>query len=175
MQDVGPVDDNGGEEKRAEEPEVGVAENSEKERLILAHQLDLLPEIADEVRAEFLFGCSGRNAVDAKAGAESDASEREEHIAGIDFVAMEALGHCGAGDGADDDGEERAEFDDAISPGEALCREQLREQAVLRWPEERSLRGDQTERDKRQGAHVQSQTGGGDASSRRSPSPWSRW
>ncbi len=59
MQNIGTVDDDGGEEQRAEEPEVGVAENREEERLIAAHELDLLPEIANEVQAEFLLRCGG--------------------------------------------------------------------------------------------------------------------
>ena len=65
--------------------------------------------------------------------------EPQQRIAGVHLVAVEVLGHGGAGDGADDDGEERAEFDDAIAPREALRRKQLRQQAVLRRAEERGL------------------------------------
>ncbi len=73
----------------------------------------------------------GWDAVDAEAGGETDAGERQQRVTGIDFVASEVLGHSGAGNGADDDGEECAEFDDSIAPGEALGGEQLRQQAVL--------------------------------------------
>ena len=92
-----------------------------------------------KLRLEFLLGRGGRNAVDAEAGGETDACEAQQRVSGIDFVAMEVLGHGGAGNGADDDGEEGAEFDDAIAPGEALGGEQLRQQAVLRRAEERGL------------------------------------
>ena len=162
VQNIGTVDDDGGEEQRAEEPEVGVAENREEERLIAAHERDLLPEIADEVEAEFLFGCGGGNAVDAEAGGEACAGEGEERVSGVDFVAMEMLGHGGAGDGADDDGEEGAEFDDAIAPGEALGGEQFRQQAVFRRAEERGLRGDEPERDERERLQMEGEAGGGD-------------
>ena len=72
VENIGTVDDDGGEEQRAKEPEVGVAEDREEERLIAAHELDLLPEIANEVQAEFLLGCGGRNAIDAEAGGEAE-------------------------------------------------------------------------------------------------------
>ena len=113
-------------------------------------------------RRNFFVGRGGGNAIDAEAGGEADAGEGEERVAGVDFVAMEVLGHGGAGDGADDDGEEGAELDDAIAPGQALGGEQFREQAVFRRTEERGLRGDQPERDERERLRVQGEAGGGD-------------
>ena len=67
MEYVGPVHDHRGKKKRTEEPEVGVAKYSEKERLILPHDLHLLPEIADEVGTKFLIGCGRRDPVYPKA------------------------------------------------------------------------------------------------------------
>ena len=37
VQHIGPVDDDGREQQRAEEPEVGIAEHREEERPIAAH------------------------------------------------------------------------------------------------------------------------------------------
>ena len=89
--------------------------------------------------------------VNEEAAEEADERERKQRVAGVDLVAVEVLGHGCAGDGADDDGEKRSEFDDTIAPGEPLGREQFREQAVFGRAEERCLRGDQHERDERDG------------------------
>jgi hypothetical protein len=120
MQNIGPIDDNRGEEKRAEKPEIRVAEDSEEERLILSHQLDLLPEIGDEVRTELLFRCSRLDLVDTETCAESDAREHDQCIAGVDLVACETFRHRSSGDSSDNNRQESAELDDAISEGEAL-------------------------------------------------------
>lgn len=37
VEDVGAVDDDGGEQQRAEEPEVGAAEDGEEQEAVLAH------------------------------------------------------------------------------------------------------------------------------------------
>ena len=58
VQNVGSVDDDGGEEQRAEKPEVGIAEHGEEERLIPAHELDLLPEIAEKLTRNFFSGAA---------------------------------------------------------------------------------------------------------------------
>ena len=96
------------------------------------HELDLLPEIADKVEAEFLVGSGRWNALDAKTGGEACACEGQQRIAGVDFVAVEALSHRSAGDRADDDGEEGAELDDAVAPGQALGGKKFRQQSVFR-------------------------------------------
>src|ERR1700739_2142731 len=165
MENIRTVDNDRGEQQRAQEPEVGVAEDGEEEGLIAAHELDLLPEVADEIQAELLFGRGGWNAIDAKAGGETYTSEAQQRISGVDFVTAEVLGHGGASNGADNDGEEGAEFDDAIAPGEVLGGEQFRQEPVLRRTEERSLRGDEAECDKRKRSAVHGEAGSGDGHS----------
>ena len=83
---------------------------------------------------------------------ESDAREPQQHIARVHFVTMKVLGHPCAGNRADDDGQERTEFDDAVAPGQALLGQQFRQQAVLRRPKQRGLRRHQRQRHQRKRA-----------------------
>ena len=117
----------------------------------------MLPQVADDIDVEFLFGCGSGNAIDEEAGEEADECEGKQRIAGIDFMAAEFLGHGCAGDGADDDGEERAEFNDTVAPGQSLGGKQFREQTVFGWTEKRGLRGDKHERDERNGQRMHGQ------------------
>jgi len=165
VQDVGAIYDDGREKKGTEEPEVGVAENGEEERLVLAHELDLLPEIADKVCAEFFLRRGWWHAVDAEAGAESRTGEREKSIASIDFVAGKLFGHGGAGNGSGDDGEEGSKFDDPITEREALGRKEFGKQPILRRTEECSLGSDKAQRNERKVAHMKAESGGGDGHS----------
>lgn len=72
------------------------------------------------------------------------------------------LGHGGARDRADDDSEEGAEFNDAIAPREPFGGEQFRKKTVFGGTEERGLRGDQPQRDKRERLQMQGEASGGD-------------
>ena len=83
----------------------------------------------------FFLGCRSRNPVDAEAGQQPNQRERQQRISCINFVAVELLRHRGAGHRSDDDGEKRPQLDDAVSPGQALGRQQLRKQAILRRTE----------------------------------------
>ena len=125
--------------KRAQEPEIGVSEHSEKERLVAAHQADLLPKIAEEVDPISLLRRGGRHAIDAQACEEADDGESQQKVARIDLASVEMLGQRSAGHRTNNNREEGSQFDDAVTPGQALCGQQLRQQTVLRWPKESSL------------------------------------
>ena len=98
----------------------------------------------------------------------------EQHISRIDLVTAEMLAHPGTADGAQNDGEECSQFDDAISPRESPLGKQLGQQAILGGAEERGLTKDQSQRRQRQPKRVRRQSGRSQPASIQTPSPLSR-
>jgi len=90
------------------------------------------------------------------------ASPKEEKVARVHLFSVELLGQGRAGDGAENDGQEGAEFDDAVAPGEAFYREQFGEQAVFGGAEKSGLGRDQSQRGEGDRQPVRGEASGGD-------------
>ncbi len=54
-------------------------------------------------------------------------------------MAAKIVSEVARGDGRGDNREKRAQLDDAVAPGELLLWENLRQQTVFRWSEQRRL------------------------------------
>ena len=126
-------------QQRAEEPEVGVAEARQPQHAVPAHHLDLLPQVAQEVGAELLLRVGRRHAGDAEAEGQADHRQPDQHRARPRLASLEALVEHRPGGHAGDDRQERAQLQDAVAPREPLLRQQLRQQPVLRRPEDRAV------------------------------------
>ena len=111
----------------------------EEHRTVLAPEADLRPDLAWEIRAEFLPRVRRRHTRDAEASDKSKHRERDEDDAGQPLLAAKTFGHEGRRDRAKNDGRERAEFQHAVAPRELAFREQFRQQAVFRRAEKRAV------------------------------------
>ena len=103
-------------------------------RRVAVHQFDLLTHVGEDVGAEFLLRRRGRDMVDTNAGQQSHEGQGQQHMAGTDLVPAKTFRHRRPCNRANDDGEKRPQFDDAVAPRQAFRRQQFREQAVLRRP-----------------------------------------
>ena len=142
-QNVVAVDDDGELQQRGEEKEIGIAEDGPAEDAVGTNGFHLHAEIAERIPAEFLGGVGCGDVGDSEACDEADAGAAQQHESGDGFATAIALGKVAGGHHGADAAEEGAELDDAVAPGEALLRQNLRQQAVLRRTEERGLRADQ--------------------------------
>ena len=78
------------------------------------------------------FGRVGRrHLADAEGGAKAEGRQRDQYHARPRLVSGKGLAQARADDGAADDGNERAQFEDAIAPGEFFLSQQFRQQAVF--------------------------------------------
>ena len=127
------------QQQRAEKIKIGVAEESERERTVFAHGAQLREQIAQKIHAKFSGRVGGGHARDAEARRQSGERQRDKNGAGPDLTAAKALGQETGGHGAEDDGHERAEFEQTVAPREFFLRQQLRQQAVFGGAEERAV------------------------------------
>ena len=97
------------------------------------------PQVSEEVNAELLLWIGGRDAGNAETGDQANDRKPQEHRARIFLVAFEPVRKVRASQRAGDRGEKGAQFDDAIAPGEAVLRQNFRQQAVFRRTKERAL------------------------------------
>ena len=101
----------------AQEEEIRVAEKGEGEWPVTANQPELREQIAEKIRVEFPAGIGGRHAGNAEAREEADDGERNQNESRPGLASVKMFRHLRGGDGAQDDGQERAEFDQAVAPG----------------------------------------------------------
>ena len=118
MQHIRAVEKKIQQQQRADEIEVGVADDGEPERTVAAHRAQLPPDFGGEIGGEFFLRICRRNFRYAKTGNESGNRQRDQEEAGNPLFAAQFLRQDGGGDRAEDDGHERAEFEDAVAPRE---------------------------------------------------------
>ena len=83
----------------------------------------MLPDFGGEIGVEFFLRIRRRNFGNAEAGEETEERQRDEDDAGKPLLAMKMLRHQRGGDGAENDGHEGAEFENAVAPGELPFRQ----------------------------------------------------
>ncbi len=116
MQHVGTVEEQVQQQQRAEKVEVGVARERQRERTVFADLAELMKNFADKIRAEFLLRVGRRNARDAEAGRQANERQHDQDDAGPRMMAAQMFRHQRRRDRAEDDGHERAEFEQAVAP-----------------------------------------------------------
>ena len=138
-QHVLSVDDDDELDERGDEKKIGVADERQPQRPVAADDFHLRPQLRDKVGAEFFLRVGGGDFRDALAGAETGEGKRNQNdsrprgLRGKDFAENSARDRAG------DDGDERAEFQNAVAPGKFFLRQQLRQQAVFGRAENRAV------------------------------------
>ena len=128
------------QQQHPEKAEIGVADQREPERSVAAHRAHLPPDFGGEIGVELSSRVRRRNFRDAEAREKSNHRQRDEDDAGKPLAPAKLFGHRRRGDGAQNDGHEGAEFEDAVAPGKFFLRQQLRQRAVFGRAENRAVR-----------------------------------
>ena len=76
---------------------------------------------------------------DAEAGEEADNRQPDQNHARPLLLALKIFAQKSTGEGAEDDGDKGAKFQNAVAPGKFLLREQLRQQPVLGGAKDRAV------------------------------------
>ncbi|MCU0242930.1 MAG: hypothetical protein MUF51_10965 [Vicinamibacteria bacterium] len=121
---------------QAEEPEIRVAPDRQHQHAVAAHVAPLRRELGQWIQPERAPRISGRDAADAEARDQAADRHGQQDRARDLRPHGERIGHHAGRDRAQDDGRHRAHLDHAVAPRQALLRQQLRQQAVLRRREE---------------------------------------
>ena len=137
------VDDDDELDERGDAEKIGVAHDGHPQLAVAPNHLHLLPQIGDEVGAEFFLRIGGGNLADAKGREQAGNGERDQDDTGPGGIRFEDFAQPAAGDRAADDGDESAEFQIAVAPGKFFLRQQFRQQSVFGRAEERAVNAHQ--------------------------------
>lgn len=118
-------------EQSAERPKVGIADDAEEEHAIAADGFQIAPKFGEDIGVEFFLRIGGGEGGDAEAQAEAGEGETDEDEAEIGVMSGKQIRKEAGDDGADDDGSEGAETEDAVAPGKFFLREQFGQHAVF--------------------------------------------
>jgi len=154
VKDFRPVEDDDELEQRPEKPEVRVPGDGEEQNPIGPDEAPLLEELAKHVQPESSRRVGRGNLRDAETRRQSRERAAGEDQARRRLVAVEPLGEDRPADRARDDRRERSQLQHAVSPRQALRREKLGQQPVLRGTEQRGLRAREEDGGEREGDGV---------------------
>ncbi len=129
-------------QERRQKPQIGVAHDGPAQDAILRDDAKLPAKIGKGLARNVRLDRQ-RVLARSRSWSQSDHCKPEEHDAGPDVPASKRVGQKSREHHRSNRRHKSAEFDDAISPGKFVFREQFGQQAVLGRAEQRSLRADQ--------------------------------
>ncbi len=136
IHDILGVDDDDQLDERGNAEKVGVPDQRQPERPVAVHDLHLVPDIGEEVCAEVFGGVGGGNAGDLPAGGHPNECQYHQNEAGPSGCRGKNSAENPPGHGAANDGDERAEFENAVTPGQLFFRQQFRQNPIFRGTED---------------------------------------
>src|SRR5215470_8912105 len=139
MQYLASVHQHGLQKKRAEKPEVGIADHRQPQRTVGKHEAYLLPEFSHKVEAKLSLRRRRGNFGDAQAAQQPDSGQSEQNHSGVRFALSKNMVQPTRRHRAGDDRQKCSQLDYAVAPGQPFFRQQLRKQSILRRSEDRRL------------------------------------
>ncbi len=120
-------------QQRAQEPEIADAQHRQPQRPHAVEPADARDHLAPGPFGEGAVACRRGAAGNPQAGQRADDGNDHQHAADPRHVIAPGIAHGAAGCRADDDGNEGAELVQAVGAGDRALRQDLRQNAIMRW------------------------------------------